>query len=164
VANIEGLASLRARLAKMKAATENVEPALLRAGVVVLKAAQDRIDAGGPGWPPNKTGTPLLHRTGRLLSSLTVGAAGNVERVSPTEIVVGTNVRYAAFLQNGTVGVIRARKQNRLAASLGAAGFLAHSHAERSGGLPPRPYLFVDQQVADRVAAIFAKYVMGVSA
>jgi phage gpG-like protein len=158
---IEGLAELRAEFAAMLERTQNLEPALLRAGLVPLKAAMDRIDAGGPGWPPNKTHTPLLHRTGRLLSSLTVGASDNVVEINGNSIVVGTNVRYAVWLQDGTRGSIRARKQNQIASRLGGAGFLSHSGAERSGGLPPRRFLFIDGQVAERVSNIFAAYVMG---
>ncbi|MDB5069625.1 MAG: Phage virion morphosis family [Candidatus Eremiobacteraeota bacterium] len=164
MSEIGGMDSLRARLSAMKAATQDMRPALLRAGIVVLKAAADRIDAGGPGWPPNKTHTPLLHRTGRLLASLTLGGSGNVQQIDGDTIMVGTNVQYARWLQDGTNGSIRARKQQRIASSMGAAGFLVHTRAERSGGLPARPYLFMDEQIADRITHIFAKYIMGAGA
>jgi phage gpG-like protein len=152
---IEGLGELRARIAAMKAATEHLEPALLRAGISVLRAAQDRIDAGGPGWPPNKTGTPLLHRTGRLLGSLTVGAAANISRlVDGNEIIVGTNVRYARWLQDGTK-------------AHGRGSPLAQRHGPRaraSGGIPARKFLVIDSQGERVISKIFADHIMGASA
>ncbi len=157
--NIEGLAELRERLNAMRERTTHLEPALLRAGLVALKAAADRIDAGGPGWAPNVTGTPLLHQTGRLLSSLTVGAPGNIAQLDGDSIIVGTNVRYAAWLQGGT-GIygpsgkkIVPKEKKALAFALGV------FHSVK--GTPPRKYLFIDGQVAERVSNVFAAYIMG---
>jgi len=131
---IDGLPNLLARLQKME---QRLDPSglnqpLTRAGLVALKAAADRIDVEGPGWPARKRyySTPMLHRTGRLLRSLTANASGNVFDVQGSTVEVGTNVRYARYLQTGT------------------------------SRMPPRPYLFIDEAVAERVRAIFAKYVM----
>lgn len=161
--SLEGGDALRARLARMTANTQNLEPALLRSGLVVLKAAQQRINSGGPGWAPNATGTPLLHQTGRLLSSLTVGGADSVSQVSGSEIVVGTNVKYARWLQDGT-GIfgptgepITPKNGKFLVFNLGGAKIFARSVK----GTPPRRFLFVDDQIATRVRAIFAKHVLG---
>jgi len=157
---IEGMAQLQARLGRIKAATQNLQPALLRAGLVVLKSAQDRIDAGGPGWPPNKTHTPLLHRTGRLLASLMVGAGGNVASVQGNSIVVGTNVSYAPYLQFGTRGRPAKHREGRLAAMLGGAGFFKHEGA-LVGAIPPRVFLEIDQQAVERINSILKNYIMG---
>lgn len=131
---IEGMPELLARLQSLEqkiapgGGNSGIRSRLLRAGIVVLKAATQRIDAGGPGWPENKTHTPLLHRTGRLLRSLTANGSGdNVMSVSGAEIEVGTNVEYARYLQEGT------------------------RH------LPSRPYLFIDEQVASSVRDVFAE-------
>ena len=150
--------ALRARLDAMIKTTENLEPTLLRAGLVPLKAAQDRIDAGGPGWAPNSTGTPLLHATGRLLSSLTVGGAGNTSSVSGATVTVGTNVNYATWLQNGT-GIygasgspITAKDGGPLVFQLGPAKIFAKSVK----GVRPRAFLYIDKDVATGVRRVFA--------
>jgi phage gpG-like protein len=159
---LEGLAELRARLERMRSATQNLQPALLRSGLVAMKAAQDRIDAGGPGWAPNLSHTPLLHRTGRLLASLTVGGSGSVSQLTTNEIVVGTNVEYAVWLQDGT-GIyaggspITPKSKKFLAFDIGG----THVFVRSIKGTPSRRFLFIDQQVSDRVAEIFAKHVMG---
>jgi phage gpG-like protein len=130
--------------------------------MVVLKAAADRIDSGGPGWAPNITGTPLLHQTGRLLSSLSIGAAGNVDDITQNTISVGTNVAYAAWLQIGT-GIfgpkgerITPKSANALAFPIGGKMMFFSSIA----GAPPRRFLYVDQAVADQVRTVFARYIL----
>lgn len=157
---IGGMAELRVRLERMKAATTNVEPALLRAGVVVLKAAMDRIDAGGPGWPANKTHTPLLHKTGRLLGSLTVSAADNISRVSGNEIIVGTNVPYARYLQDGTSSFARGSTYSMFGRKATTQGPRANAHT----GIPPRVFLKIDDQAEAVISKIFAKHIMGADA
>jgi phage gpG-like protein len=155
---LEGGSELMARLKAMQESTANLSPALLRAGVAGLKAAMERIDAGGPGWVPNIRGTPLLHDTGRLLSSLTVGGSDNELELTGNSITVGTNVSYSAYLQEGT-GVYGASGER----ITGANGYLAYGgHVYRSiAGTPPRPYLFVDSQLAQTITDIFTAYVMG---
>lgn len=126
---IVGMDALLARLRKLESeiAGDGLRKRLLRAGIVVLKAAIERIDAGGPGWAPNKTHTPLLHRTGTLLRSLTANASGNITSVQGSTVEVGTNVEYARFLQDGT------------------------------RFLPDRPYLYIDDDVAKAVRDVFAQ-------
>lgn len=153
----------QARIARMIANTQHLEPALLRAGLVPLKAAQERIDAGGPGWAPNVTHTPLLHQTGRLLSSLTVGSAGEVQRVTSDEIVVGTNVPYATWIQGGT-GIfgpsgspIAPKNSSAFVFNIGGHKIFARSIK----GMPARRFLFIDEKIAETVRRIFAKHVFG---
>jgi hypothetical protein len=168
--SIDGGDALLSRVRAMKAATQNMEPALLRGGIAALKAAADRIDAGGPGWPP-LVGPPhsLLHVTGRLLSSLTVGGPGNVVQLNPNSIQVGTNIKtddgnwnLGALLQGGTgvyagKGPITAKNGKALRFELGGAVVFARSVK----GVPPRPFLLIDEPLADTVAKIFAAHIMG---
>jgi len=126
---IVGMDALLARLKKLESeiAGDGLRKRLLRAGIVVLKAATERIDAGGPGWAPNKTHTPLLHRTGTLLRSLTANASGNITAIEGSTVEVGTNVEYARYLQEGT------------------------------RNMEARPYLFIDDEVAKSVRDVFAQ-------
>lgn len=150
---IEGMAQLQADIAAMKArlAADGLRPALLKAGIVGLKAAAERIDAGGPGWAPNRTGTPLLHKTGALLRSLTVGGAMNIDTIEGATITVGTNLNYAEYLQTGTSGHGRGSP---------LMGLRQGPRRYRSGGMPARPFLFIDEQVATKVREIFSSFVM----
>lgn len=154
MSEIGGLADLRARLDAMKSrlgvSGEGLRPALLRAGIVALKAATQRIDAGGPGWAPNRSGTPLLHKTGALLRSLTVGGPMNVDDVQNASITVGTNISYAQYLQNGTSSHGRGTPLSGM-----RQGPRQYFH----GGMPARPYLFIDAQVAQKVRDLFSSYV-----
>jgi hypothetical protein len=158
---IDGIPQLRSYLDGMIERSRNLEPALLRAGVIALDSDKKRIEEGGPGWPPNKTGTPLLRRTGHLFNSLTAGAADDVLAVNGDTVEAGTNTYYARYLQDGTRGRIRRRREDRLSAMLGGSGFLKHSGAERSGGLPPRPFVLIDEKVAQAVRKVFADHVFG---
>lgn len=160
---VVGADALRARLARMTEATQKLEPALLRSGLVALKAAQQRINSGGPGWAPNASATPLLHQTGRLLASLTVGSSDGVSHVSGSEIVVGTNLKYARWLQDGT-GIfgptgtpITPKNGQFLVFTIGGAKIFARSVK----GMEKRPFLFIDEKIATTVRRIFAKHIIG---
>lgn len=150
---IEGMDKLLADVAALKARVSNqgLRPALLRAGIVELKAATERIDAGGPGWAPNLTRTPILHKTGALLRSLTVGGSMNVDNIQDTTITVGTNLNYARYLQEGTTSHARGTPLS---------GMKQGPRRYRTGGMPARPYLFIDEQVATKIRDIFSSYVM----
>jgi phage gpG-like protein len=157
-AQLIGGEALLAKVQAIQDRVANLQPALLRAGIVVLKAAADRIDSGGPGWAPNITGTPLLHQTGRLLSSLTIGGPDDIADVSSTSITVGTNVAYAGWLQVGTgiFGPSGQRIKPTTAKALAFNGMMFSSIA----GSPARPFLFIDANVAETVRTVFASYVL----
>ncbi len=154
---IAGLPELRARLYRMKAATTNMQPALLRSGLAVLVAAKRNIQDGGSSlgaWSPRKVqgnGHALLHDTGRLINSLTVGAQGNIDNVTATQIVVGTNVNYAAALQNGVV------MRSRGTPLVNRNG----PRARGGGGIPPRPFLFIDVGLTTTIRKIFVASLAG---
>ena len=58
-----------------------------------------------PGYEAQKNrafpGMPILVRTGNLADSL-MGGAGAVREITPTSLIVGTSIPYAAFHQHGT--------------------------------------------------------------
>ncbi len=175
---VEGLAAFRQRIADMTERAANLEPALLRAGSVVLRAAQKRIDAGGPGWPANLSGTPLLRRPdgGTLYRSLTIGASDNIAEVGSSSIRVGTNVFYAAWNQEGT-GIYGARGSRiyptsaqalafTLAGPLGLGSKKGRAASSKVivrsiKGDPARPFLIIDQPTAQAAAAVFRDYLIG---
>lgn len=168
---ITGAQRARDTLASLATRMRDLHPAYLRAGLVVLRTAQARIDASGPGWPPaaapptNRTGKvvgKLLYRTGALYRSLTEDAAGNVVQDIPGGIRVGTGQRtpdgkYAiGLLQQQGTGVYNARGL-----------YPARTHttsgkpAKLVRGIPPRRFLYIDAPTAQAVAGVFAARVKG---
>lgn len=168
---VTGAQAARDKIASLAARMRDLRPAYLRAGVVVLRTAQKRIDAEGPGWPPavappqNKRGKvigTLLHRTGALYRSLTENAEGNVTQDIPGGIRVGTNLRtpdgkysIGVLQQYGTGvynvrGLYPARKHTK-----------SGKPSKMVRGIPSRKFLFIDQPTAQRVVAVFAQRVRG---
>ena len=158
---VAGMAELRARLNAMKDRAANPGPGLLRAGMVVLKAAKDHIKSGagdqGP-WPPNITGTPLLFKTGRLINSLTIGGSGNISNVSGNAIEVGTNVPYGRWNQEGT-GIYGPTGQRIFPKNKKALAW--DGHVVRSiKGTPKRRFLYIDEQQATKIRDVFSAYIV----
>lgn len=147
----DDIARIRARMERMQANLTEMGPGLMRAGAVLAKGAMDAIEAGGPGWPPNKAGTPLLIHFGRLLNTL--APQNSVALISDgVRVTAGTD--YAGYLQNGT-GV-----------------FAGHSPWSRPRhktqgpskprqGMPPRKFLFINEERARRMRDILAAHIMG---
>lgn len=76
---------------------------------------EQTFDSEGPGWKPlslkyekwkqsRYPGLPILVRTGALKSSLTKrGASGQVLRIMPQSMEIGTSIRYAMYHQTGNI-------------------------------------------------------------
>lgn len=166
--NITGLQKLRNRIARMANNLRDLKPAYLRSGVVVLTAAQQRINADGPGWLPTieTSRGSALQRTGALLRSLSIDQA----EMLPDGIRVGTNLR----TPDGKYGIGRLMQEGT--GIYGPSGqpitpnkgrFLAFEvngqmvYARSVKGSPPRPFLFIDDSLANKVLTVFAQHVQG---
>ncbi len=162
---MSGLAALKARVQAIRAQTQDLAPAFLRASMVLLASAQYRIRSkNGGAWPPeaipNSQGT-LLNRTGALMRSLTIGAYGNLYTTIDGGVRVGTNLRtpddsysIGEIMQYGT-GPIKP-KGKFLAFEIN--GHKIFSRGTK--GIPPRRFLFVSDQDAEKAKNVFASYVM----
>ncbi len=95
--------------------------ALQAAGVSLLTEAQKSIIESGPGWPgfkrPPKRAHQLLWLTATLLRSLAVGGADNIFQEDSDSVTVGTGTSYGKYQNLGVP----------------------------SHNLPPRPFLFIDE-------------------
>jgi hypothetical protein len=161
-----GMAELRARIEAMKARAADPRPGLLRAGMVVLRAAKDHIKSGagdeGP-WPPNISGTPLLFKSGRLINSLTIGGPENFMQLDSSSIEVGTSVKnYPRWLQEGTgiygpTGQRIFPKNKKALAFNGPGGRIVVRSIK---GTPKRRFLYVDSAIAERVRSVFSEYIL----
>lgn len=162
---VTGLSSLRRRVAALRARAQDTQTGLKRMGLVVLKAARERIKAGGYGdWAPNSGGNPLLRRSGRLINSLTVGDPDNDYEANGSTMSVGTNLKYAGYVQRGT-GIYGPSGQPLTSTLPG--GFLRFAiggvvfYRRSIKGSPQRPFLFVDGDTKDAAINAYRKYVLG---
>jgi phage gpG-like protein len=161
--SITGLQSLKKRVADIRERIANPRPGLTRAALVVLKAARERIKSGGPGWAPNVTGTPLLFKTGRLINSLTLGGPGNEADYNGNSMTVGTNLPYARYLQEGT-GVYGPTGRRIVPKSGKVLAFTINGvpvYARSVEGMPPRPFLYVTDEIRQQARAVYGRYIMG---
>ena len=78
------------------------------AAPILRRDIEDIFQRGGsPKWTPRKPQNPpvthpLLRRTGRLYNSLSKPGGENIMRVTKSEVVFGTSVPYANYLEEGT--------------------------------------------------------------
>jgi hypothetical protein len=169
-----GLSELRAKIQGMKQRLTDMGPASLRAGVAVLRAAQERIDSeGGGSWPPTvetSSGSPLRRTGNQLYNSLAVGASGNVSRIEDggRAIVVGTNLltpsglSIGRLMQEGT-GIYGVRGQPITPTKGRFLTFVVNGKrvfVKSVKGSPKRPFLYVDDKVAADVRDVYARFIM----
>lgn len=116
---------IRVELESLRALSSKISDPTLRANLsrlahekgavaLVSQAIADNFDREGPGWPALKFREGrALQRTGLLKkSATTVGAKGNVYKVEGTDIVWGTNLKYAAIHNTG--GTVTAKNAKAL--------------------------------------------------
>lgn len=150
----------------MRERLQDLQPAFLRAAMVVFKAAKDRISSqGGGAWRPTleeNIGAPL-QRTGRLINSLSIGASDGEFSEIPGGYRVGTNVDYARYVQEGT-GIygptgrpITPKTGQYLVFTANGRQYFLKSVR----GAPARPYLYVDDAVSNAVRTAFVRHIIG---
>lgn len=161
-----GLQKIRDDIAGIRARITDLGPAYLRAAMVALAAAQYRIrDKNEGSWPPTletSRGTSL-NRTGALMRSLTIGGAGNLYTEIDGGIRVGTNLRtpdggysVGALMQYGT-GPIRPTSGKFLVFELNGQKIFSKG----TKGIPARPFLYIGEQDAVKIQAVFAEHIVG---
>ena len=169
---VTGATEARGVLAGFADRMRDLHPAYKRAGLVVLTDAQGRIRSNGPGWPPTletSKGSPL-QRSGFLFRSLTENADGNIFQDIPDGVRVGTNAktpdgRYSigVLMQQGT-GVYGPSGQPIHAKPGKFLHFFANGKeffVKSVKGSPKRPFLFINDSTAKKVANVFVQRVKG---
>lgn len=158
-------------LAEMVARARNLPPAFKRGAILLLTDAQGKIRSKNDGtWKPTLESTfgTALFRNGALFRSLTYGAAENLFADIPGGVRVGSNLRtpdgrfnIGRLMQEGT-GIygprgrkIEAKPGRRLAFRVNGGMIFARSVK----GSPARPFMYIDEENAQRVGAIFLRYV-----
>lgn len=155
--NIQVTRSNRDALAGLAQRLRDLGPAFTRSSVVVISAAQMHIRDDGPGWPATveQSKGSALDRTGALMRSITATPLAN-------GIQIGTNLRtpdgkynIGRLMQYGT-GPIKPKNGKLLVFEVNGVKIFSRG----TKGIPARPFLFFDQQTAQRVMGVFESYLM----
>lgn len=168
--DIVGLKELRAKVAGIQKRLGHMQPGYKAAGNEVLRSAKNRINNKGPGWPPTietEKGS-TLQRTGALRRSLSMGSQGNVTRIDGDGISVGTNLKtntgvsYPRILQEGSgiYGPTGARITPKNGRFLSFMVNGKRVFVKSVKGTPPRPFLYIDDEVASNVRTVIGRYIM----
>lgn len=168
---LNGLSQLRNDLAGLANRLRDLGPAYLRAGTVVLASAQMRIRSKNDGqWPSQATGKDgsgntqgtLLFRTGALMRSLTIGESGNMFQDLGNGVRVGTNL----MTPDGTYSIGRLMQYGTGPITPKNGKFLVFEvngqkiFSKGTKGIPARPFLFIDDEDAQRVRDVFASHIV----
>ena len=160
---IVGLAELRAKLGTMKSHAADPAPALQWSGEAVAHSGIARIEAGGPGWPPNVGGTPLLNRTGGLIAALQPAQSVHVEGGTATITPAGKYGEIGYWLQEGT-GIYGDRGTPIVPTSAKVLHFMLggeHVFAHSIKGTPKREFLSITGPLKALIEDAFARWLTG---
>lgn len=154
-----GLAEMRGRLERVQAGLVDMTPAIRKAAIATRDAAVMRFKTQGGtiAWQPNKRGGHTGIDTGRLWQSISVSA------VSSTEATIGTNVAYARYFQFGT-GIFAGHTPwtvepvNGQALKFTYGGTTYVRRKVIMQGQPPRPFLYFDRPLIDKIRGIFTTF------
>lgn len=88
---------------------DDLQSVLEPIGLEALSDIRHGFDVAGPGWEPHAESTRkrkigpsrILWDTGALRDSFTKGTAGNIFRLNPREMEVGSNIHYGIYHQEG---------------------------------------------------------------
>lgn len=146
--DVRGLAEADARLARL----DPLDTAELMEGLARLVQEQTRrrihsekTSPDGAAWPPNKTATSILVRSGALANSIDYAITGNTA-------VIGSGLIYARIHQLG--GTITPRKAKRLRFMLGGKAVFA-----KKVTIPARPYLGISAANRDELLDTVTRFI-----
>ena len=135
---------------------QDMSPVLHEIGATLEASTRQRFEDGigpdGVAWQPSQrailTGGQTLVDTGRLRGSISYQVEGD-------EVLIGTNVIYAAIHQMG--GRIEAKDGGRLAFRLPDGGYVTPTAVE----MPARPFLGVSAEDAEDIHALVVDHAEG---
>jgi phage gpG-like protein len=161
--NVEfrGARELDIKLKGVVKGLEDFKVPLERAGIEMYKSIEKNFQAGGrpKKWKPHhrltqklRPGGRILMDTGRLKNSVTSkGASGSKYELSDDKLVIGSNVK--------------ASGSSRLLAEIQQLGQPAPPHkvfgSPGRKGIPPRPFLMIQEEDQKRIELVFNDYIEG---
>lgn len=153
---LEGHERVRRALDRMRGAAARPRRILEDVGSRLEASTRDRFERGegpdGKAWRPSVRAGRGGRRRGRTLIDSGRLRRSIVSRASESEVVVGTNLRYAAIHQFG--GEVRARGAGRLRFFLPGVGW----RSPRRVVVPARPFLGIDKADAGAIERIVGRH------
>jgi len=160
-ARLKNAQALLERLKSQVSRLRDMSEPLQAAGLVVRDAAVMRFknQGGDQRWAPNKRGGHTGIDSGRLMSSI------QVSPLAANSVVVGTNVFYARWFQEGT-GVYAGHSawtvtpNGKKALAFMAGGVSLVRRSVTIPGQPARPFLVITDTERSKIKAIFQHWFM----
>lgn len=160
-ARLKNAQALLGRLKQQVERLRDLSVPLQAAGLVVRDAAVMRFkqQGGDQTWRPNRRGGHTGIDSGRLMSSIQVSPLGS------SAVVVGTNVFYARWFQEGT-GIYAGHSAwtvtptTKKALAFSAGGLSLVRRAVTIPGQPARRFLVVTDTERSKIKAIFQHWFM----
>lgn len=148
-AKIEGVDEVAQALARLDP-LEGQPQFLEGLGRMIQEQTRGRISRRGPApdgkaWTPNRTGTPLLYKSGTLSRSIDYAVAGD-------DVIVGSGLKYAAVHQHGAT--IKPKQARALVFRLGNRTIFA-----RKVTIPARPYLGMSSDDRDDIIDATSRFI-----
>lgn len=145
---------VRDLFARLRSRTQDLSPVMRNIGEIIIRSVEKNFASEGRPrtWDKSKRGGQTLSDTGRLRHSFTVKAYSD-------HAEVGTNVTYAAFHQFGTRPYVIVPKGKKALFWKGA------KHPVKKvnhPGLPPRPFLMVQDEDWGTIHRAILKYITDV--
>jgi phage gpG-like protein len=147
---------------ELKQNSQDLSPALRMIEQELLDSIEDIFETEGHGnWPKlhpktvearekeGKAGM-MLQKTGQLVASIQSGG-----QITSNEVIVGTNVPYAGFLQEGTTQNVTAKQRMWLGKNLGL-----WMKVGAKITMPARPFLEITDEVAMEAENILADHLL----
>lgn len=165
-------ADLKRYMAEAERRGKDLKPPLKRCGIVMMRSfAMNFQQEGRPSkWKPlspntvagrRKGSSRVLQDTGRLRMSLTARtASGNIYKLTPNSLVMGTNLSIAQYHQYGTKPYTITAKRAKALRIPTPDGIIFRKQV-RHPGLPARPFVLIQRQDEREMVNIFADYLEG---
>lgn len=103
-----------------------------------------------------------LRDTGLLMASVTAQGRGHVERIGEHELVLGTNLDYAAVHQFGaTIFFPERRRRKPWVFESGGRKVFTRRIRAHTVTIPARPFLGFSERAINRIGLIFAEWMEG---
>jgi phage gpG-like protein len=151
---------------------QDTRPLLRRCQVTMIRSFLLNFRAEGRPhkWKPlsrltvygrRKQSSRILQDTGRLRLSATVEhAPGNVTKFRKDQLIMGSSLKQAGWLQYGTKPyIIRPRTKKALRFKVGP-NMWRFATIVRHPGLPPRPFILIQQEDADEMQRLAAEFAL----
>ena len=136
-------------LKQLKDRGENLRPAFIAIEQEIIDGIEDIFEAEGPGWQKLSPATQAIRarqcKTGKMLQvsgGLATSIQGN-STITNDSVTVGSNKKYAPFVNNGTKQIVTKKQAGFLRFALGI-----HKKVGSQLVNPARPFMLITDEAA----------------